>query len=97
MAPAPISANLINEATLLAVRKDRHDVSMADVEEAIDRLLAGLKRKRVMSVHGLRIVPRAISTRMSTALAPWLLDNPWFVRHVVLDRWFLHARALAML
>lgn len=44
----------------------------------------------------LRIVPRVISTPMSTALAPWLLDNSWFVRHVVLDRWFLHAPASAM-
>jgi cell division protease FtsH len=49
-------ANLINEATLLAARKNRDDVSMADVEEAIDRLLAGLKRKRVMSAHEREIV-----------------------------------------
>ena len=49
-------ANLINEATLLAARKDRQEVSMADVEEAIDRLLAGLKRKRVMSAHEREIV-----------------------------------------
>jgi ATP-dependent metalloprotease FtsH len=49
-------ANLINEATLLAARKDRQNVSMADVEEAIDRLLAGLKRKRVMSAHEREIV-----------------------------------------
>ena len=43
-------ANLVNEATLLAARRDRHEVSMGDFEEAIDRVLAGLKRKRVMSV-----------------------------------------------
>ncbi len=49
-------ANLINEATLLAARKDRQNVSMADIEEAIDRLLAGLKRKRVMSAHEREIV-----------------------------------------
>ncbi|HZT76061.1 MAG TPA: ATP-dependent zinc metalloprotease FtsH [Vicinamibacterales bacterium] len=49
-------ANLINEATLLAARKDHAQVSMADFEEAIDRLLAGLKRKRVMSVHERAIV-----------------------------------------
>jgi cell division protease FtsH len=42
-------ANLVNEATLLAARKDRAEVLMTDFEEAIDRLLAGLKRKRVMS------------------------------------------------
>jgi cell division protease FtsH len=49
-------ANLINEATLLAARKDRPEVAMADIEEAIDRLLAGLKRKRVMSTHEREIV-----------------------------------------
>jgi cell division protease FtsH len=49
-------ANLINEATLLAARKERQDVAMADIEEAIDRLLAGLKRKRVMSTHEREIV-----------------------------------------
>jgi cell division protease FtsH len=49
-------ANLINEATLLAARKDRQDVSMGDIEEAIDRLLSGLKRKRVMSPHEREIV-----------------------------------------
>jgi cell division protease FtsH len=42
-------ANLVNEATLLAARKDRSEVLMADFEEAIDRVLAGLKRARVMS------------------------------------------------
>jgi cell division protease FtsH len=49
-------ANLINEATLLAARKDRDEVSMVEFEEAIDRLLAGLKRKRVMSPHEREIV-----------------------------------------
>jgi cell division protease FtsH len=44
-------ANLVNEATLLAARKDRTEVLMADFEEAIDRVLAGLKRARVMSPH----------------------------------------------
>jgi cell division protease FtsH len=44
-------ANLVNEATLLAARKDRTEVLMADFEEAIDRVLAGVKRARVMSPH----------------------------------------------
>jgi len=49
-------ANLVNEATLLAARRDRHEVSMGDFEEAIDRVLAGLKRKRVMSPRERKIV-----------------------------------------
>ena len=44
-------ANLVNEATLLAARRSRREVTMADFEEAIDRVMAGLKRKRVMSAR----------------------------------------------
>jgi cell division protease FtsH len=49
-------ANLVNEAALLAARKDRTEVTMADFEEAIDRLVAGLEKKRVMSAKERRIV-----------------------------------------
>jgi cell division protease FtsH len=43
-------ANLVNEAALLAARKNKSAVQMAEFEEAIDRGLAGLERKnRVMS------------------------------------------------
>jgi cell division protease FtsH len=42
-------ANLVNEAALLAARKDKAAVEMADFDEAIDRLIAGLEKKRVMS------------------------------------------------
>lgn len=49
-------ASLVNEATLLAARRDQAEVSMGDFEEAIDRVLAGLKRKRVMSQREREIV-----------------------------------------
>jgi cell division protease FtsH len=42
-------ANLVNEAALLAARKDKNAVDMQDFDEAIDRLIAGLEKKRVMS------------------------------------------------
>jgi len=43
-------ANVANEAALLAARKNKQSVGMEDFEEAIDRSVAGLeKRKRVMS------------------------------------------------
>ncbi|MHC4820928.1 MAG: ATP-dependent metallopeptidase FtsH/Yme1/Tma family protein [Planctomycetota bacterium] len=38
-------ANVINEAALLAARKDKTSVELADLEEAIDRVMAGLERK----------------------------------------------------
>jgi cell division protease FtsH len=43
-------ANLINEAALLAARKGKDAVDMADLEEAVDRVVGGLERKsRVLS------------------------------------------------
>ena len=42
-------ANLVNEAALLAARRNEREVTMSDFEEAIDRVMAGLKRKRLMS------------------------------------------------
>jgi cell division protease FtsH len=49
-------ANLINEAALLAARGDKTSVDMKDFESAIDRLIAGLEKKRVMSTKERRIV-----------------------------------------
>jgi cell division protease FtsH len=44
-------ANVVNEAALLAARRERDAVTMVELEEAIDRTVAGLERKsRVMSV-----------------------------------------------
>jgi cell division protease FtsH len=42
-------ANLVNEAALLAARHNKPDVEMKDFDEAIDRSIAGLEKKRVMS------------------------------------------------
>jgi cell division protease FtsH len=49
-------ANLVNEAALLAARKDKTAVEMPDFDEAIDRLIAGLEKKRVMSTKEREIV-----------------------------------------
>jgi cell division protease FtsH len=49
-------ANLVNEAALLAARRDKPTVTMKEFEEAIDRLIAGLEKKRVMSDKERRIV-----------------------------------------
>ncbi len=38
-------ANLVNEATLLAVRKGREKVDNEEFEQAIDRIIAGLEKK----------------------------------------------------
>ncbi|HYU78197.1 MAG TPA: ATP-dependent zinc metalloprotease FtsH [Vicinamibacterales bacterium] len=49
-------ANLVNEAALLAARRDKNAVDMHDFDEAIDRLIAGLEKKRVMSTKEREIV-----------------------------------------
>jgi cell division protease FtsH len=49
-------ANLVNEAALLAARKDKAAVEPQDFDEAIDRLIAGLEKKRVMSQKEREIV-----------------------------------------
>jgi cell division protease FtsH len=38
-------ANLVNEAALLAVRRKKKEVGMAEFEEAVERVMAGLEKK----------------------------------------------------
>jgi len=50
-------ANVVNEAALLAARRDRTEVTMQDFDDAIDRITAGLEKKtRVMSKREKEIV-----------------------------------------
>ncbi|MHB1170046.1 MAG: ATP-dependent zinc metalloprotease FtsH [Longimicrobiales bacterium] len=50
-------ANLLNEAALLAARRDSEQVEMHDIEEAIDRVTAGLEKKnRLLQESERRIV-----------------------------------------
>jgi cell division protease FtsH len=49
-------ANIVNEAALLAARQDKGAVEMADFDEAIDRVVAGLKQTRVLRPREREIV-----------------------------------------
>ncbi|QGG96502.1 ATP-dependent zinc metalloprotease FtsH [Actinomarinicola tropica] len=50
-------ANLINEAALLAVRRDKDLIGMAEVEDSVDRVVAGAERSsRVMSLREKRVI-----------------------------------------
>jgi cell division protease FtsH len=50
-------ANLVNEATLLATRRRGQSVGMADFNNAIERVVAGLeKRNRLINPHERRVV-----------------------------------------
>ena len=49
-------ANLVNEAAILAARRNRKTIAMDEFEEAVDRVIAGPERKsRVMSAHEKRL------------------------------------------
>ncbi|MBW3630831.1 MAG: ATP-dependent zinc metalloprotease FtsH [Gemmatimonadetes bacterium] len=50
-------ANLLNEAALLAARRDKVSVSMQEIEDAVDRIVAGLEKKnRLINDKERRIV-----------------------------------------
>ncbi len=73
-------ANIVNEAALLAARKDKDAVGMSDIEEAIDRVVAGLeKKRRLMSKKEKEIVAFHESGH---AIAASLLPNADPVRRI---------------
>jgi len=43
-----------------------------------------------------RLLSDTIPHALSMAIARKLLERPWFVRHLVIDRWFLHAQQPAL-
>jgi cell division protease FtsH len=50
-------ANIVNEAALLTVRRDKEQASMAEFQEAIERVIAGLEKKnRVINPKEKKIV-----------------------------------------
>jgi cell division protease FtsH len=50
-------ANVINEAALLAARRGKRAITMSEIEEAVDRVMAGPERKsRVMSEEERRLI-----------------------------------------
>jgi len=49
-------ANLANEAAIFAGRKKLHSIRMADFEDAMERVVAGLQRRRVLTEKERRIL-----------------------------------------
>jgi cell division protease FtsH len=54
--PARTSRTSVNEAALLAARRDKLAVERSDFNEAIDRVIAGLEKKSAMNPRVRRIV-----------------------------------------
>ncbi len=57
---------------------------------------ASMLRARFAPAPLARLLGRLTPSRVPAVLGRWLIDRPWFVREVVLDRWFLHARTPAV-
>jgi flavin-dependent dehydrogenase len=72
-------------------------IAEAVARDAPDRLES--YEPRLRERFGLERRPRGFAGAMSSlapAVLPWLLDSRWFVRNLVLNRWFLHAYEPAM-
>ncbi|MFL5320338.1 MAG: ATP-dependent zinc metalloprotease FtsH [Myxococcaceae bacterium] len=66
-------ANVVNEAALLAARKNREFVTRADFDEAVERVVAGLeKRSRRMNEREKEIVAHH---EAGHAVVSWMLPN----------------------
>jgi AFG3 family protein len=66
-------ANVCNEAALIAARKDRPAITMADFQEAIDKVIGGLERRsKVISPEERKIVAYHESGH---AIAGWFLPH----------------------
>jgi cell division protease FtsH len=73
-------ANIVNEAALLAARKGRNEVLMADFDEAVDRVIAGVEKKnRVINPREKAIIAHH---EMGHALTAELLPHVDPVRKV---------------
>ncbi|MEX2553384.1 MAG: ATP-dependent zinc metalloprotease FtsH [Actinomycetota bacterium] len=66
-------ANVVNEAALLAARRAKKEITMDEVEEAIDRVIAGPQRRsRLISEHEKQVIAYHESGH---ALVSWALPN----------------------
>jgi cell division protease FtsH len=66
-------ANLLNEAAILAARRNKKVITMLEMEEAIDRVVAGPERKsRIISEHEKRVTAYH---EVGHALVAYMLPN----------------------
>jgi cell division protease FtsH len=75
-------ANLVNEAALLTVRRNKEKVTMAEFEEAVERLVAGLEKKnRLINPEERKIVA---NHEMGHALVAFFLPASDPVRKITI-------------
>lgn len=66
-------ANLLNEAALLAARKNKKTIGIADIENSIDRVMAGPEKKSQVMTEEERLIIAYHET--GHALVGWALPN----------------------
>jgi flavin-dependent dehydrogenase len=80
-----IESGLMAAATILAAGDEPTRERLAPYDVAV--------RRRFGVAPASRLLSRAIPPPLAQAMAPPLFRSPWFVRHTLLDRWFLHRAA----
>jgi flavin-dependent dehydrogenase len=83
-----IESGLMAADAILAAGGDYRQARLASYEGRI--------RERFGTPASERLLSRLVPSRLPAACGQWLLDRRWFVRAVVLNRWFLHARTPAL-
>jgi flavin-dependent dehydrogenase len=78
-----IESGLIAAATIAGATGRYTRAQLARYEERL--------RARFSDQPLTRMIARTIPSSLTASIATWLFDSPAFVRHVLLDRWFLHA------
>ena len=84
-----IESGLIAASTVIAARRRYTRVELARYEDRL-RERFGISRGHSS------FVSRTLSPQVGRIFGPWLLRTPWFVRHVLLNQWFLHAHEPAL-
>jgi flavin-dependent dehydrogenase len=83
-----IESGLLAASAIVESRGRYSAERLATYEHRLRRRFGGARRRPALS--------KAVVERLGASLLPWLLRNPWFTRHLVLDRWFLNAREPAL-
>ena len=84
-----IESGLIAASTIIEAHSRYTRVELARYEDR-------LRERFGISGGRSRFVPQGSPSQLGRILGPWLLRTPWFVRHVLLNRWFLHAHEPAL-
>jgi flavin-dependent dehydrogenase len=84
-----IESGLIAASTIIEANRRSTRVDLARYEDR-------LRQRFDISRRHSSVESQALPSQLARMLGPRLLRTPWFVRHVLLNRWFLHAHEPAL-